>query len=377
MNINNRKFIWCAIALAVCVVGAAFAAKDTKVATHDGKFVRITGSELVMTNEEGAQEHSHTLTADARLTLDGKFCKPTDLKPGMKIRVTTQGADKKTATRIEGLAKNPTFANDTHDGIVVAVAGNTLTMTGMDAYVEHTHVLTADAIVTCDGKACKSSDLKPGMRVRVRLENDDEQAANGVEATRREQGVHEPLSPPCNPLTAATLTAGYRTESVPGRLAALRSISLIPLPHEIYLSMSHRILLVDDDANILAAYARSLRGHFQVDTAQSGRLALLQMAKVGDRAYAVVVTDERMPGMSGTELLAEIRLLSPDTFRIMLTGDSTGVPGRVSENPDPSFTLLMKPCPLAVLKGVVAEGLCAVLSNTSREGRSSRRPASR
>ena len=88
------------------------AAKDKKAdeATHDGKVVSITGDKLVMTSTEG-QEHSHTLTADAKLTLDGNACQAADLKPGTRIRVTTQGADKSAANRIEGLDKNLDFAS--------------------------------------------------------------------------------------------------------------------------------------------------------------------------------------------------------------------------------------------------------------------------
>ena len=88
----------------------AIVAKEVHEATHDGKVVRITGNKLVMTNKEG-QEHSHTMNADAKLTLDGKTCKAEDLKPGTRIRVTTQGADKSVANRVEGLDKNLDFAS--------------------------------------------------------------------------------------------------------------------------------------------------------------------------------------------------------------------------------------------------------------------------
>jgi len=84
--------------------------KEAEQVTHDGKVVSITDNKLVMTSKEGG-EHSHTLTADAKLTLDGKACKAADLKPGTRIRVTTQGADKSAANRIEGLDKNQDFAS--------------------------------------------------------------------------------------------------------------------------------------------------------------------------------------------------------------------------------------------------------------------------
>jgi hypothetical protein len=84
--------------------------KAAEQATHEGNVVKITGDKLVMTSTDG-QEHSHTLTANAKLTLDGNACKAVDLKPGTRIRVTTQGADKSVASQIEGLDKNLDFAS--------------------------------------------------------------------------------------------------------------------------------------------------------------------------------------------------------------------------------------------------------------------------
>jgi hypothetical protein len=84
---------------------------DGKVAgkSHDGKVVSITGAKLVMTNMEGADEHSHTLTADSNVTCDGKDCKAADLQPGMRVRVTTENAESHTAIRIEALDINRDF----------------------------------------------------------------------------------------------------------------------------------------------------------------------------------------------------------------------------------------------------------------------------
>jgi hypothetical protein len=79
-------------------------------ATHDGTVVRITADQLVMTNQQGI-EHSLALTADARLTLDGKACTAADLKPGTKIRVTRQSAAPRAAIRVEALDKNLEFAS--------------------------------------------------------------------------------------------------------------------------------------------------------------------------------------------------------------------------------------------------------------------------
>lgn len=85
--------------------------KDTAFASssHDGKAVSITGAKLVMTNMEGADEQAYTLTADIKVTCDGKVCKAADLQPGMRIRVTTENAESHAATRIEALDNNRAF----------------------------------------------------------------------------------------------------------------------------------------------------------------------------------------------------------------------------------------------------------------------------
>ena len=77
--------------------------------SHDGKVVSVSGAKLVMTNLEGEDEHVHALTADVRITCDGKACKATDLKSGMRIRVTTESAEPKAATRIEALDSHQDF----------------------------------------------------------------------------------------------------------------------------------------------------------------------------------------------------------------------------------------------------------------------------
>jgi len=76
--------------------------------THDGKVVSATAEKLVMTSSDG-KEHSHKIAADAKITLDGKAAKATDLKKDFRVRVTTKADDATIATRIEALDKNPDF----------------------------------------------------------------------------------------------------------------------------------------------------------------------------------------------------------------------------------------------------------------------------
>jgi CheY-like chemotaxis protein len=79
------------------------------------------------------------------------------------------------------------------------------------------------------------------------------------------------------------------------------------------------VLFVDDDPRVLAAIRRCLRREwYDVATAESAREALERLAR---GAADLVVADQRMPGMTGTDLLEEIRLRFPFTPCAILTGD--------------------------------------------------------
>src|SRR5467141_2398761 len=85
--------------------------------------------------------------------------------------------------------------------------------------------------------------------------------------------------------------------------------------------MNHtRVLIVDDDQALLQGLPQALRLRMEgvrVDTADSGTAALDRIAALD---YDAIVTDLKMPGMDGLELLAEIRTQRPDTPALMITG---------------------------------------------------------
>lgn len=85
-----------------------------------------------------------------------------------------------------------------------------------------------------------------------------------------------------------------------------------------------RVLIVDDDAGVLAALRRMLRrecqGEFLLDT-ETDPLAALD--RVRRKAYDVVVADLHMPELDGVGLLALVGQVSPPSVRVLLTG-STG-----------------------------------------------------
>jgi len=158
---------------------------------HYGKIVSVTGNELVMTGKNGKQ-HSHTVAANAKVTCDGTPCRFADLEPGLRIRVTTSSKDPARVTRIEALKENQAFEKSSnnagrtsHDGKVVSVAGNKLVMTGKNGK-EHSHIVAANAKVSCDGAVCRFADLEAGWRIRVTIRENDNAVAR-IEALKNNE----------------------------------------------------------------------------------------------------------------------------------------------------------------------------------------------
>lgn len=107
--------------------------------------------------------------------------------------------------------------------------------------------------------------------------------------------------------------------------------------------MADKILCVDDDPNILAAYKRHLRKSFNMETADSGNQGLDFISRSGP--FAVVVSDMQMPGMNGVDFLQAVRKKSPDTVRMMLTGQGDLGVAMDAVNKGNIFRFLTKPCP--------------------------------
>lgn len=81
--------------------------------------------------------------------------------------------------------------------------------------------------------------------------------------------------------------------------------------------MSYKILIVDDEPANLRALERLFREHYEVLTAVSGAEAL---EVLGKHDVALLITDQRMPGMTGIKLLKKTVTLRPRMVRIILTG---------------------------------------------------------
>src|SRR5712692_3510672 len=81
----------------------------------------------------------------------------------------------------------------------------------------------------------------------------------------------------------------------------------------------HPILVVDDEPEILFSLRGLLRREFEVSTAGSGQEA---MEVLQQQPIHVVMTDQRMPAMTGVELLSQVQGQWPDAIRMVFTGYS-------------------------------------------------------
>lgn len=120
-----------------------------------------------------------------------------------------------------------------------------------------------------------------------------------------------------------------------------------------------RLLLVDDEPNVLHALRRTLRGHAEVCLHTDPLEALAQLERdVADEVPpAAVVCDMRMPGLDGAATLARARALSPDSTRLLLTGQTDLGAAVRAVNDGGIFRFLTKPCPPEQLLAAVADAV--------------------
>ena len=118
---------------------------------------------------------------------------------------------------------------------------------------------------------------------------------------------------------------------------------------------THTVLLVDDDADVLRCLTRMLQKQpYQLFTARCGEeaVSVLQRTNVD-----VVVTDDRMPGMSGTELLSWIDRHCPKVTRILLTGYVSAENLLKAINEGGIYYCFTKPCNEAALAIMIRKAL--------------------
>ena len=86
------------------------------------------------------------------------------------------------------------------------------------------------------------------------------------------------------------------------------------------LQYKHSILIVDDEESILNSFKRILAdGNYEIDTASNG-LEGLNKLHAAQRPYSLIISDQRMPVMSGVQFFSQAKDIFPDAIRILLTG---------------------------------------------------------
>jgi eukaryotic-like serine/threonine-protein kinase len=135
-----------------------------------------------------------------------------------------------------------------------------------------------------------------------------------------------------------------------------------------------KILLLDDEERILNALSALFRYKYQVFTATDGEqaLAILKQCHVH-----VVVSDQRMPAMTGVEFLRRAKAVSPNTVRILLTGFSDLSAVIDSVNDGEVYRFLNKPWGNQEIQAVIADamGIGIDLQSTETTMRADESPA--
>jgi CheY-like chemotaxis protein len=115
------------------------------------------------------------------------------------------------------------------------------------------------------------------------------------------------------------------------------------------------VLVVDDESSILETLSLQLRRHHRVVTAADGAEALRFLEQSGP--VAAVISDMRMPGMDGIELLRHVQVKYPDTTRVLHTAQADVTSAIAAINDGGVFRYLCKPCPTPDLRRTVQDAV--------------------
>lgn len=127
-----------------------------------------------------------------------------------------------------------------------------------------------------------------------------------------------------------------------------------------------RILYVDDDLDQLRLFRLSQHGEFEVEVASSGEQAVQVISS--SPSFAVVVSDMRMPRMNGAQLLGLVREISPNTVRVLLTGDADLNSAMEAVNEGYVFRYLIKPCSREHMREVLKAAVNEHVEQQARDG---------
>lgn len=122
--------------------------------------------------------------------------------------------------------------------------------------------------------------------------------------------------------------------------------------------MRKRVLVADDDNNVALLIKDGLTdlgARFDVETVSSGEEAL---EKINTGGWDLIVTDHRMPGMTGLELIETIKASVPATLSILMTGFGSDETEQTAQRLN-VYRYMTKPFPLAELKSVIEQALAS------------------
>lgn len=116
------------------------------------------------------------------------------------------------------------------------------------------------------------------------------------------------------------------------------------------------VMYVDDETQSLKYFRKNFESQFRIITAEDADAALAILAEQGQE-IGVLITDQRMPGKSGTELLTQTKQMHPKITRILATAYSDLDTAVESVNEGGAFRYLTKPWDLRELKGVLMRAM--------------------
>jgi signal transduction histidine kinase len=116
----------------------------------------------------------------------------------------------------------------------------------------------------------------------------------------------------------------------------------------------HTLLVVDDEVDVLDSLRHQFHRGYRVLTSVSGKQAIEVLER---DTVELILTDQRMPGMSGDQFLREARRLKPDAIRMLFTGyaDIQAVISAVNEGH--IFRYILKPWDSVELEGIIRQGV--------------------
>jgi len=133
--------------------------------------------------------------------------------------------------------------------------------------------------------------------------------------------------------------------------------------------MNPRVLIIDDEVPILNGIKLNLGRTFDLTLANGGEEALKAVEE--EEPYEVVVSDMRMPGMTGVEVLAKIKSMHPTIQTILLTGHADfEFGGSQALQSGQLFRILSKPCPPNKLKEAIEAAVRAKARKDAESGSS-------